>query len=98
MTFLAYEFGVKLKDSFLHGGVPVIAVDVPPPTLDQMTQNSNWITDEDSWKAILTGFPTQHTPYAHQIREAVIRRKEDGLNFVILFAVREEKPSLLVLN
>ena len=87
---------MKLKDAFLHGDVPVIAADVPSVAFDQLTRSSSWVTDEEAWKVILSSFPTQHIPYAHQVREAVAKRKEDGLKFVILFAVREEKPSLLV--
>ncbi|KAJ3481924.1 hypothetical protein NLI96_g7338 [Meripilus lineatus] len=94
----AFEFGVNLKKAFLHGGVPVIAVDVPPVTFEQLTKNCNWVTDDDAWKPILATFPTQHTQYALQLRDAVAKRKEDGLEFAMLFAVREEKPSLLVLN
>lgn len=82
----------------MHGGVPVIAVDVPPVTFEQLTKNCNWVTDDDAWKPILATFPTQHTQYALQLRDAVAKRKEDGLEFAMLFAVREEKPSLLVLN
>ncbi|KAL4251194.1 non-specific serine/threonine protein kinase [Abortiporus biennis] len=93
----AFEFGLELKNAVVQSGMPVIAIDVPSTVFEEMTKNSSWVTDEDPWKSILTGFPTLHTQYAQQIRDAVRKRKDDGLKFVILFAVREERASLLVL-
>ena len=74
-----------------------MAIDVPPAIFDLMTRSNTWITDDDAWKAIATGFPTAHAAYAQQIRDAVVKRKADGLRFILLFAVREEKVQLLSL-
>jgi len=94
----AFEFGVELKNSMLQSGMPTLGVDVPPAVFEEMGKNANWAADDDAWKTILAGFPTQHVPYAHQIRDAVAKRKADGLKFMILFAVREERASLLTLS
>lgn len=94
----AFEFGVELKNSMLQSGMPTLGVDVPPQVFEEMSKNANWATDDEAWKNIVAGFSTQHVPYAHQIREAVVKRKVDGLKFLILFAVREERASLLTLS
>lgn len=79
-------------------GMPTLAVDVPSAVFDEMTRNIAWITDEDAWKGLAASFPPQHGAYASQIREAVLRRKMDGHKFLLLFAVREERISLLTLT
>lgn len=63
-----------------------------------MAKNNTWITDDDSWKAIAATFPATHAAYAQQLRDAVVRRKADGLQFLLLFAVREENLQLLTLQ
>ena len=80
-----------------QSNVPIIAVDVNDSVFDQMTKSTAWITDENVWKTLVACFPTQQSSYAHQIREAVLRRKVDGCKFLILFAVKEERPFLLTL-
>lgn len=93
----AFEFGVEFKSTIAQSGMPIIGVDVPPVVFDDMSKNASWVTDEDAWKNLATGFPTSHIPYAQQVRESVVRRKMDGVKFVVLFAVREERASLLQL-
>ena len=93
----AFDFGVELRNTLLQSGLPVLGVDVPTPVFEGMTKNSNWVTDEDTWKTLLSEFTPQHTSYAHQVRDAVQKRREDGLKFLVLFAVREEKGVLLTL-
>jgi eukaryotic translation initiation factor 2-alpha kinase 4 len=72
-------------------------VDVNDYVFEHMTKCTAWITDENAWKALVACFPTQQSSYAHQIREAVLKRKADGCKFLILFAVKEERPFLLTL-
>lgn len=93
----AFEFGVELKNAMAQSNVPIIAVDVNDVVFDQMTKSTTWLTDENAWKALAACFPTQQTSYANQIREAVLRRKADGYKFMILFAVKEERPFLISL-
>lgn len=80
-----------------QSNVPIIAVDVNDSVFEQMTKSTVWITDENAWKALVACFPTQQSSYAHQIRESVLRRKSEGCKFVILFAVKEERPFLITL-
>ncbi|THH00815.1 hypothetical protein EW026_g1755 [Hermanssonia centrifuga] len=94
----AFEFGLELKNTASQSGIPTVAVDVPTTVFEEMIKNTGWVTDEDAWKAIATSFPPQHSAYAHQVREAIIKRKADGCKFLILFAVREERAFLLTLN
>lgn len=77
------------------GSVPMFAVDVPPTVLEAMVRNELWLTDDEVWRGIVADFPTQHTTYANQIREAISARKEEGARFVLLFSVKEEKVALL---
>lgn len=91
----AFEFGVDLKNAMAQSNVPIIAVDVSDSVFDQMTKSTAWLTDENAWKALVAHFPTSQSSYAHQIREAVLRRKADGCRFLILFAVKEERPFLV---
>ena len=93
----AFEFGVDLKTAMSQSNVPIVAVDVSDVTFEQMTKNTSWLSDENSWKALVASFPTQQSSYAHQIRDAVLKRKADGCRFLILFAVKEERPFLLML-
>ncbi|RDB27411.1 eIF-2-alpha kinase GCN2 [Hypsizygus marmoreus] len=93
----AYETVVDVKSAF-QSNFPTLAVDVPPVVFDSMTRNSAWITEEEPWKAILSAFPTPHTAYAQQIREAAAKRKSEGHRFLLLFAVREERVQLVSLS
>ncbi len=95
---VAFEFGLELKNTASQSGIPTVAVDVPTTVFEEMIKNTGWVTDEDAWKAIAASFPPQHSAYAHQVREAIIKRKSDGCKFLILFAVREERAFLLTLN
>ncbi|TFK23737.1 other/PEK/GCN2 protein kinase [Coprinopsis marcescibilis] len=90
----AYETSKKVKTS-VQNGMPTVAVDVPPAVFDTMCKSSNWLTDEDAWKALVAAFPPGHTAYAHQIRESISKHKADGHVYVLLFAVKEERIQLL---
>lgn len=73
----------------------MLAVDVPPAVFELMAKNEQWLTDDEAWKGITSGFHAQHIGYANQIRESAIRRKAEGASFLLLFAVKEEKVALL---
>lgn len=94
---IAFDAALQVKNAAISG-MTTLAVDVPPTIFDEMTRNTSWITEEDAWKPVAASFPPQQGAYAHQIREAVLRRKMDGHKFLLLFAVREERFSLLSLS
>ena len=75
--------------------MPIIGVDVSPTVFEEMSKNTDWVSDEDAWKNLLAAFPTSHVSYAHQVRDSVIKRKMEGAKFIALYAVREERASLL---
>ncbi|THH28609.1 hypothetical protein EUX98_g5583 [Antrodiella citrinella] len=93
-----FDFGVEFKSAVTQSGMPIIGVDVPPAIFEEMSKNTNWITDEEAWKSLQAAFPTSYISYAQQVRETVIKRKMDGVKFVVLFAVREGRASLLQLQ
>ncbi|TFK47428.1 Serine/threonine-protein kinase [Heliocybe sulcata] len=93
----AFDTASELKSS-IQTGLPVIAVDVPSLVFEALVRDASWVTDEDTWKAILAGLPSQHSGYGNQIRDAVARRKAEGRRFVLLFAVREERLQVLDLS
>lgn len=84
--------------SSIQSGMPTVAVDVPPNMFDAMVRNASWVTDEEAWKPLMAAFPPQTSAYAHQVREAVAKRKAEGHHYVLLFAVREERIQLLDLS
>ncbi|KAL5519904.1 hypothetical protein ACEPAG_1564 [Sanghuangporus baumii] len=94
----AYENRMRLKSALQSGALPTLAIDVPPPVFDALAKSDAWVTDDDTWRAILPSFPTQHLAYASQIREAVARRKCEGAELLMLFAVKEERMALLTLK
>lgn len=93
----AYERNVELKTA-IHNGVPMIVIDVPNTVFDGLVKNSNWIHDDEAWKAIGASMPALQGAYSNQVREAVIKRKSEGHPFVILYATREERMQLLSLT
>ncbi|PPQ98103.1 hypothetical protein CVT26_003273 [Gymnopilus dilepis] len=92
----AFEKAEKIKTSF-QNGMPIVAVDVAPQHFDAMVKNSAWISDEESWKAISSMFPPQHSGYAPTVRDAVLKRKADGHTYVILYALRDDRAQLLAI-
>ncbi|KDQ55382.1 hypothetical protein JAAARDRAFT_37399 [Jaapia argillacea MUCL 33604] len=98
-TDRAFSAGDQIKSAF-QSGMCVVAVDVPPTVFDAMVaaRNSAWVSDEEAWRQILNGFPSGHSLYAHQVRDAVSRKKGDGHRFVLLFSVRDERAQLLTLQ
>ncbi|VDB92332.1 unnamed protein product [Peniophora sp. CBMAI 1063] len=78
-------------------GMPLIAVDVSASTFDLLCRSTSWLGDEDAWKAVIASFPIPNPVYALQIREAVNKRRAEGIRYILLFAVREERVHLLKL-
>ena len=84
--------------SAVQSGMPMLAVDVPTSLFEAMTKSTIWITDDEVWRAIIGSFAPSHSAYAWQVREAVGKKKTDGYQFLLLFAVREERVHLLTLS
>lgn len=74
-----------------------IAMDVPPTVLELMTRSPAWITDDDAWKVIAAMFPLGNPAYAQQLRETIAGKKAEGMTWVLLYAVKEDRVQLLSL-
>lgn len=77
--------------------MPTLAVDVAPAIFEAMVKLESWITDEDAWKPIAAAFPTQHSAYAQQLREA----RQDALAIDMLAShkvINVRENSMLVLR
>ncbi len=92
---IAIEFQDSLKNAVGQSGIPIIGVDVPIAVFEEMSKNSSWIHDEAALKPLLASLPAQQSVYVNQVRDAVLKKKSDDCRFVILFAVKEERASLL---
>ena len=84
----------------VQSGLPTLAVDVPVLAFEAMAKNAAWTKEDDheAWKAVLAGFPAQQSGYAYQIKDAIVKRREEGCKFILLFAVRGERVCLLDLE
>lgn len=78
--------------------MPTLAIDLPAYAFEELSKNANWVTDEEVWKAITAPLPAQYGAYTNQIREAISRKKADGQKYILLFAVKDERVSLLTLS
>jgi hypothetical protein len=77
--------------------MPTLAVDVAPAIFEAMVKLESWITDKDAWKPIAAAFPTQHSAYAQQLREA----RQDALAIDMLAShkvINVRENSMLVLR
>jgi eukaryotic translation initiation factor 2-alpha kinase 4 len=77
--------------------LPTLAVDVPIPALEAMARSAAWIQydNPEAWKSVLANFTAQQTEYAHQIKDAVQKKWEEGCRYLLLMAVRGERVCLL---
>jgi translation initiation factor 2-alpha kinase 4 len=73
----------------------MVAIDAPVEVFDAMARNDKWVENDEAWRTIAQGFPTQYSGYANQVREVVLRKKEDGVQFLLLFSVKEERMALI---
>lgn len=76
----------------------MLAVDVVPVVFEAMAQSNDWVSDDDAWRRIAAQFPTPHMGYASQIHEAVMARKEEGAEFLLLFSCKDERTALVNLT
>ena len=93
---LAFQTSVQIKEA-VQSGLPTLAIDVGVPTFEAMAKNAAWTREDDheAWKYVLASFPAQQTGYAYQIKDAIVKRREEGCKFILLFAVRGERVCLL---
>ncbi|KAH8828108.1 other/PEK/GCN2 protein kinase [Flagelloscypha sp. PMI_526] len=84
----------------MNSGMPTLAIDVPVSLFDLMVRDSQWITNDDLWKSMTS--QTITPSHAFQIREAVVFRKNEGHDYLLLFCGRgpgdEGRIQLLRLN
>jgi eukaryotic translation initiation factor 2-alpha kinase 4 len=83
--------------SAVQSGIPVVAIDTPTNFFDALCKSSSWVTDDETWKTVVSSSPLSSAGYAPQIREAVSRRRMEGHHFILLFAVRDDRVHLLTL-
>jgi len=96
LSATAFEMSSRVH-SAVRSGIPVIAIDTPANVFDALCRSSGWVTDDETWKTVVSSFPLSSTGYAPQIREAISRRQAEGHRFVLLFAVRDERVHLFAL-
>lgn len=96
---LVYGFSKSLRQSFQQG-LPIVAVDIPALAFNAMINDANatWLTSDDAWKAILAAMPDIPSARAAAIKEAVLKKKEEGKRHVILFHVHDERAFLFTLH
>lgn len=97
--FQAFKASVEVERA-VQSGLPTLAVDAPQLAFEAMAKNAAWTREDDheAWKAVLANFPAQQSGYAYQIKDAVVKRREEGCKFLLLFAVRGERVCLLDLS
>ncbi|OCF54570.1 PEK/GCN2 protein kinase [Kwoniella mangroviensis CBS 10435] len=63
-----------------HSTLPILGVDLPLSMLCQMTFDTSWISDDETWRSLLTkeGISTGDRRYAETVRDAVKERKMGG--------------------
>lgn len=93
---IAFETALHVCSAFQEG-IPVVAIDTPVNVFEILCKSPSWITDDDTWKAVVSSFPNSSSGYALQIRDAVSRRRAEGHHFILLFAVRDGRVHLLTL-
>lgn len=97
-TDKAYDNFMLLKSQMQSGSIPMLAVDVVPTVFEAMAQSNSWVSDDEAWRAIVQRFPTPHMGYASQVHEAVMARKEEGAEFLLLFSCKDERTALVNLT
>ncbi|KAF8580136.1 Serine/threonine-protein kinase [Ramaria rubella] len=96
---LAYGLSQSLRQSFQQG-LPIVAVDIPTLAFNAMTNDAyaGWLTHEDAWKAVLVAMPQIPSARAGAIRDAILRKKEEGKKHVLLFHIHDERTFLFTLH
>ncbi|KAJ2913179.1 hypothetical protein MD484_g7237, partial [Candolleomyces efflorescens] len=92
----AFETANQVKTS-IQAGMPTIAIDIPGVIFDVICKSASWLTEEEIWKGMIGVFPTGQSGYATQVREAFMKRKNEGWSWVLAFGVKEERVGLVPL-
>lgn len=96
---LVYGFSNSLRQSFQQG-LPIVAVDIPALAFNAMINDANagWLTNDESWKAVLAAMPHIPNARAAAIKESVLKKKEEGKRHVLLFHVHDERAFVFTLH
>lgn len=89
---LVYSFSDSLRQCF-HHGLPIIAVDIPPAAFSVMISDAEagWLTNDEAWRNVLATMPQIPSGRAVAIKEALLKKKEEGKRHVLLFHVQDER-------
>jgi len=87
-----YSYSSSLRESMQHG-LPIIAVDIPAAAFNAMISDSGagWLTNEEAWRDILAAMPEIPSGRALGIKEALLKKKEEGKQHVLLFHIQNER-------
>ena len=73
----------------------MLGLDLPSTVFDILSRGDQWVTDDEVWRAVVAGLASSERGYANQIRDVVLRRKEEGAKFLMLYAVKEDRLAVL---
>ncbi|QRW14941.1 PEK/GCN2 kinase [Ceratobasidium sp. AG-Ba] len=95
------EKGQELQNAVRQAsatGIQILAVDIPPAAFNVMTSGIPWLSDDDSWKAVLATFPKDQITHAAQVREEFTKKKGQGHQLLLLLSVRDDRVFLFNLK
>lgn len=102
----------ELRREFGMGSVPIIAADVSSAACGVLCSDTAWIQSSEAWRALLQPTSStssskdndKERPMASlqgsvgaSLREVVMKKRAEGRRYVVLYAVRDERPFLLKL-
>jgi translation initiation factor 2-alpha kinase 4 len=72
---------------------------VSAASFSAMIETPGWLSDEDheAFRKVTATF-SGPTVYASQIREAILKRKDEGHKFILLLSLRDERFHLLTFH
>lgn len=76
----------------------MIAVHISSASFDAIMLHPEWLRDSDvdAAKQVLDAF-SPSTGYAIQIREAIVKRKQEGSKMVLLLSLKDDRVQLITL-
>ncbi|KIJ54354.1 hypothetical protein M422DRAFT_73814 [Sphaerobolus stellatus SS14] len=93
---LVYTFSNSFRHTVQHG-LPIIAVDIPSLAFNAMIADAEagWLTNDEAWRTVLAAMPEIPSGRAVAIKDALLKKKEEGKRHVILFHVQDERAFVL---
>lgn len=97
-TDLIHGFSSSLRHTF-QSGLPIVAVDIPAPAFNVMISDAeaSWLVNDDAWRTVLSAMPQIPSGRAVAIKEALLKKKEEGKRHVLLFHVQDGRAFLFSL-